>query len=239
MLQLQQRGSKRFRLIAFVLAVLVNISLAGLIYSLTIGGNKVPLKDPVTINFRQFTDSNVEEQEITPELEVIPEPKPQQDMVALPQSVQPSFDVQNINLNSSITLPALSMPTFDVSPQLVDVTRYIQPQAKVAPAVMTNVEQVVVGEPEIGFAKVLRKTEPQYPYKAKRLGVEGYVVLHILINDDGRAEEIKVIEEKPRGYFAKTSRKAIRRWQFEKAPVGTKVWKQQKMVFKLNTGDRL
>ncbi|MGC3834907.1 energy transducer TonB [Moritella viscosa] len=233
MLQLQQRGSKRFRLIALVLAVLVNISLAGLIYSLTIGGNKAPVNDPITINFRQFTDSNVEEQHVTPELEVIPEPKPQQDMVALPQSIQPSFDVQNINLNSSITLSALSMPTFDVSPQLIDVTSHIQPQVEVTPTVETNVEQTAVGEPEISFAKILRKTEPQYPYKAKRLRIEGYVLLHILINDDGRAEEIKVIEEKPRGYFAKTSRKAVRRWLFEKAPVGTEVWKKWRMSFEL------
>lgn len=239
MLQLQQRGSKRFRLLAFLLAVLVNISLAALIYSLTIGSNKAPVQEPISINFRQFTDSRVEEQEITPELEVIPEPKPQQEMVALPQPVQLSFDMQNINLNSSITLPALSVPTFDVSPQLVDVTSHIQPQAEVTPVAVTNVEQASVGEPEIGFAKVLRKTDPQYPYKAKRLKIEGYVLLHILINDDGRAEEIKVIEEKPRGYFAKTSRKAVRRWQFEKAPVGTEVWKQWKMEFKLNTGNRL
>lgn len=234
MLQLQQRGSKRFRLIALVLAVLVNISLAGLIYSLTIGGNKAPVNDPITINFRQFTDSNVEEQDITPELEVLPEPKPQQDMVALPQSIQPSFDVQNINLNSSITLPALAVPTFDVSPQFVDVTSYIQPQAEVTPIVVATVVQATTGKPEIGFAKILRKTEPQYPYKAKRLRIEGYVVLHILINDDGRAEEIKVIEEKPRGYFAKTSRKSVRRWEFEKAPIGTKVWKKWRMGFELN-----
>ena len=234
MLQLQQRGSKRFRLIALVLAVLVNISLAGLIYSLTIGGNKAPVNDPITINFRQFTDSNVEEQHVTPELKVIPEPKPQQDMVALPQSIQPSFDVQNIHLNSSITVSALAVPTFDVSPQFVDVTSYIQPQAEVTPVVVTNVVQATTGEPEIGVAKVLRRTEPQYPYKASRLSIEGYVVLHILINDDGRAEEIKVIEEKPRGYFAKTSRKAVRRWEFEKAPTGTEVWKKVKVIFELN-----
>jgi len=234
MLQSQQRSSKGYWLLALALALLVNVSLAGLIYCLTIGSNKIPEQDPISINFRQFTDSSVEEQEITPELEVIPEPKPQQEMVTLPQPVQPSFDVSNINLNSSISLPVLSVPSFDVSPQLVDVTSHIQPQVEVAPAVVTNVEQATVGEPEIGFAKVLRKTNPQYPYKAKRLKIEGYVLLHILVNDDGRAEEIKIIEEKPRGYFGKVSRKSVRRWQFEKAPTGTEVWKKWRMVFELN-----
>ncbi|NQZ93932.1 MAG: TonB family protein [Moritella sp.] len=234
MLQSPQRSSKGYWLLAFTLAVLVNISLAGLIYSLTIGSNKAPVRDPISINFRQFTDSSVEEQEISPELEVIPEPKPQQEMVSLPQPVQPSFDVQNINLNSNIILPVLSVPTFDVSPQLVDVTSHIQPQIDVAPVVVANVEQATVGEPEIGFAKVLRKTNPQYPYKAKRLKIEGYVLLHILVNDDGRAEEINIVEEKPRGYFGKVSRKSVRRWQFEKAPAGTEVWKKWRMVFELN-----
>jgi len=234
MLQSQLRGNKRFYLLALMLAVAVNISLAALIYGLTIGSNKALVTDPITINFRQFTDSSVEEQEISPELEVIPEPKPQQEMLTLPQSVQPTFDVSNINLNSSITLPALSVPTFEVSPQLVDVTSHIQPQAVVTPVAVTNVEQASVGEPEIGFAKVLRKTNPQYPYKAKRLKIEGYVLLHILINDDGRAEEIKIIEEKPRGYFARSTRKAVRRWQFEKAPEGAEVWKKWRMVFELN-----
>ena len=233
MLQSQQRSSKGYWLLAFTLAVLVNISLAGLIYSLTIGSNKTPVQDSISINFRQFTDSSVEEQEISPELEVIPEPKPQQEMVTLPQPVQPSFDVSNINLNSSITLPVLSVPTFDVSPQLVDVTSHIQPQVEVAPVVV-NIEQATVGEPKIGFAKVLRKTNPQYPYKAKRLKIEGYVLLHILVNDDGRAEEINIVEEKPRGYFGKVSRKSVRRWQFEKAPAGTAVWKKWRMVFELN-----
>lgn len=239
MLQLQQRSSKGHWLLALALAVLVNISLAGLIYSLTIGSNKAPTIEPITINFRQFTDSKVEEQEISPELEVIPEPKPQQEMLTLPPPVQQSldinrFDVSNINLNSSITLPALSVPTFEVLPQLVDVTSYIQPQVEVAPAAVTNVEQANIGEPEIGFAKVLRKTDPQYPYKALRLKIEGYVLLHILVNDDGRAEEIKIIEEQPRGYFGKVSRKAVRRWQFEKAPAGSEVWKKWRMVFELN-----
>ena len=136
MLQSQQRSSKGYWLLAFTLAVLVNISLAGLIYSLTIGSNKPPVQDSISINFRQFTDSSVEEQDLTPELEVIPEPKPQQEMVSLPQPVQPSFDVQNINLNSHIILPVLSVPTFDVSPQLVDVPSHIQPQIDVAPVVV-------------------------------------------------------------------------------------------------------
>lgn len=220
MLQLLQPGSKRFSFAALSLAIFVNISLAGLIYGLTIGSNKVAIKDPITINFRQFTDSTIEEKQVEPELEPIQEP--QQELVAiLPAAVQATFDTPKINFNTNISLPALSAPTFDISPQLTDITSAIQPQAITAP-------------PTIGVAKVRHRTNPQYPYKARRLKVEGYVLLHVLIDDAGNPKEIKVIEEKPRGYFAKASRKAVGRWEFEKTPPGTTQWKKVKLGFELN-----
>lgn len=233
MLQLLQPGNKRFWFIAFSLALLVNISLAGLIYGLTIGTNETNVNKPITIDFRQFTDSTVKEEEYTPELEVTPEPM--QEMTAIPQPALPTFDVQNISLNSNINLPAVSVPTFDIAPQLVDFTANIQPKINTAPTVVNNLQKTLpVAEPAIEVAKVLHRSNPQYPYKAKRLKIEGYVVLHILIDDTGRSQKVNIIEEKPRGYFAKTSRKAVSRWKFEKAPAGTEVWKKWRMVFELN-----
>ncbi|TEW52294.1 energy transducer TonB [Psychromonas algicola] len=219
MLQLLQPGSKHFSFAAFTLAIVVNVSLAGLIYGLTIGNSKQPIKDPLTINFRQFTDSTVEEQNNEPELEPIEEPQPI--TAALPPAVQATFDAPDISFNNSISLPAVSVPTFNVSPQLVDVTSAIQPEA-------------VLAEPQIGLAKIRHKSNPEYPYKARRLKIEGYVLLHVLIDDAGRPKEIKVIEEQPRGYFAKASRKAVGRWEFEKTPAGTTEWKKVKLGFELN-----
>ena len=45
MLQSQQRGSQGYWLLAFALALVVNISLAAVIYALTIGTNKTPVQD--------------------------------------------------------------------------------------------------------------------------------------------------------------------------------------------------
>jgi len=219
MLQLLQPGSKQFSLAALSLAIVVNVSLAGLIYGLTIGSSKPPVKDPLTINFRQFTDSTVEEQNDEPELAPIEEPQPV--AAALPPAVQATFDAPDISFNSSISLPAVSVPTFNVAPQLVDMTSAIQPEA-------------VLAEPQIGLAKIRHRSNPEYPYKARRLKIEGYVLLHVLIDDAGRPKQIKVIEEQPRGYFAKASRKAVGRWEFEKTPRGTTEWKKVKLGFELN-----
>ena len=223
--------SKWLRVCALIAAVLVNLTLAALIYGLTIGSKVVPVNDAISINFRQFTDSAVEEQTLEPELTVIPEKQPELSQLPTP-TVQPSIDVPKINLNSNISMAALAVPDFNVAPSLDNIAL---PDINVAPVTPTVVKTLSkVAAPTIGFAKVLRKVQPQYPYKAQRLKIEGHVLLHILIDDEGSPQEIKIIEEQPRGYFAQSARKAIRRWRFEKAPQGQEVWKKWRLSFELN-----
>ena len=224
------RKSQWLRISALVSAILVNLTLAALIYALTIGSKVAPVNDAISINFRQFTDSAVEEQTVEPELTIMPEQQPQLNQLPTP-SVQPSIDIPKINLNSNISMPVLAVPEFNVAPSLANIS---PPEVSVAvtPIVTKNITKT--GAPEIGFAKVLRKVQPRYPYKAQRLKIEGHVLLHILIDDEGLPQQIKVIEEQPRGYFAQSARKAIRRWRFEKAPQGQEVWKKWRLSFELN-----
>lgn len=233
MLPLQLQSNNVSRLSAILLAVLVNISLAGLIYGLTIGSYEPIAKTPISIDFRQFRDSSVEEKTLSPDLTVKPEDKPVVEPLPAP-TIQPNLTVANLNLESRISLPAMAMPEFNVTPNLqaIAVPDMAQPNAHANVDVVTAVN--ANASSEMGFAKVLRKVQPQYPYKAQRLKIEGHVLLHILIDDSGRPQEIKVIEESPRGYFAKSARKAVRRWHFEKAPAGTQVWKQWRLAFELN-----
>lgn len=223
--------NKWLRMGALLTAILVNLTLAALIYGLTIGSKVAPVNEAISINFRQFTDSTVEEQAIEPELTITPEQQPELNQPPTP-TVQPSIDIPKINLNSSISMPVLAVPEFSVSPSLDNLSL---PEVNIAPATPTVVKTVSkVSAPAIGFAKVLRKVQPQYPYKAQRLKIEGYVLLHILIDDEGLPQQIKIIEEQPRGYFAQPARKAIRRWRFEKAPQGQEVWKKWRLSFELN-----
>lgn len=39
--------------------------------------------------------------------------------------------------------------------------------------------------------------DPQYPELARRVGTEGKVLLHILVGADGRAEQVRIVSEKP------------------------------------------
>lgn len=231
MLPSQPPKSRCSWVIALVLAMLVNTSLAGLIYGLTLGKQKAPDRPTVSINFRQFTDSSVREKQLEPELalsaEVSPEltslPRPRPVLTVAPELVTPS----------AISLPAVTAPQLEVKPAaIVSFDLPIEAaETEVGESQLAGIDGISAA-PEIGVARMVRDITPQYPYKAKRRRIEGYILLHILIDDEGRAQEIKVIEEKPRGYFAKAARRAARRSQFQPAPAGSREWKRKRYEFK-------
>ena len=82
-----------------------------------------------------------------------------------------------------------------------------------------------------------RRAPIEYPKKARKLGVTGYVLMNLLINKRGRVEKIKVLESDPEGTFDDVAVAAVRSWEFQPAqyqgnPV--KVWAKQKIRFDLN-----
>jgi TonB family protein len=60
---------------------------------------------------------------------------------------------------------------------------------------------------------LLKKVEPEYPHAAKAAGVEGDVVLRIIIGTDGRVEEIHLRCGKP--LLIEAAAKAVSKWQYE------------------------
>ncbi|WP_444997884.1 energy transducer TonB [Aliikangiella sp. IMCC44359] len=61
----------------------------------------------------------------------------------------------------------------------------------------------------------LVRIEPQYPRVAALNEIEGYVTLTYDVDEEGRAINIKIVDAKPKGYFEKVSRKALRKWKFK------------------------
>lgn len=76
----------------------------------------------------------------------------------------------------------------------------------------------------------------QYPPKAKARGVEGYVLVSLLIGDNGEVQKVRVLESKPGGVFEQTAVSSIRKWRFQPAQYqgkSVKVWARQKIRFTL------
>jgi protein TonB len=82
----------------------------------------------------------------------------------------------------------------------------------------------------------VNRAAPVYPPLAKRVRHEGTVIFNILIDEKGRVAEIETIKGVGREDMDVAAHDAVREWTFKpgtKDGVPVKVWKIEKVVFKL------
>lgn len=65
-------------------------------------------------------------------------------------------------------------------------------------------------------AVLLSKVSPVYPESARKLGIEGSVVLEVAIDASGRVREVEVVRGLPYG-LSEAAVEAVRRWQYRAA----------------------
>jgi protein TonB len=96
---------------------------------------------------------------------------------------------------------------------------------------------VMTGESVDDPPKATRRPPLEYPRKAKQKGIEGYVVLNMLIDKTGQVVNVRVLESNPTGIFDEVATKGVNEWSFTPAkykgqPV--RVWAKQKLRFELS-----
>lgn len=64
-------------------------------------------------------------------------------------------------------------------------------------------------------ARVIQFVNPVYPQSAQARGIEGFVVLEIVISERGMVTEARVVTAQPQGLFDQVAIDAIRKWTFE------------------------
>ena len=85
--------------------------------------------------------------------------------------------------------------------------------------------------------RVIKRSPIVYPELARKQGVSGYVSMNVLINENGRVDDVQILQSEPAEVFDLMADSTIRQWQFEPATYNGKkvqVWAAQKIVFKLN-----
>ena len=64
---------------------------------------------------------------------------------------------------------------------------------------------------------LLKKVEPIYPERSRRLGQEGYVVVRFEVDVKGKVRNPAIHEAVPNGHFERATINAIRQWRFQAA----------------------
>ncbi|MEC7987454.1 MAG: energy transducer TonB, partial [Myxococcota bacterium] len=65
--------------------------------------------------------------------------------------------------------------------------------------------------------KAIQRTAPVYPSRAHRKGIEGYVVLSLLIDVQGRVQDVVIVESHPLEIFDEAASSSIASWKFHPA----------------------
>lgn len=83
----------------------------------------------------------------------------------------------------------------------------------------------------------LSRQPPQYPYKAARRGIEGWVRVAFDVTETGSVDNVEVIESDPPGVFDQAATRAVYSWRFKPRIVNGKAVSgkaSQVVDFKLN-----
>jgi protein TonB len=84
-----------------------------------------------------------------------------------------------------------------------------------APPVVANSDLVADGPAEISTVEYLRPPEPRYPPASRAAREEGLVVLRVLVDERGRAQEISVLKSSGHPRLDEAARTAVRRALFK------------------------
>jgi protein TonB len=71
------------------------------------------------------------------------------------------------------------------------------------------------------LAKPITKVQPEYPDIARMMGVEGSVVVYVLVGKDGRVKDARIVKS-VEPMLNRAAERAVREWIFKPALTGNK-----------------
>lgn len=170
---------------------------------------------PVMVHFVTPPAPKVEEPKPQPRIEP-PKPKP---IVKRPRPVEPP--------------PVLAAPVEAPSRSPVVIAPPPPPPAP-APVVTAPLPVTM----PVFDADYLENPAPSYPQFSRRLGEQGRVILRVLVNPRGTADEVQVRTSSGHGRLDDSARETVRRWKFVPAKRGSEpvaAWVLVPISFRLDS----
>ena len=157
---------------------------------------------------------------------VKPKPKPKPKPKKKPERAKPKRTAPSPTLDSSLSGIDTGLDAFMSEDMNMD------------DALLGDVgKNMVMSEDSVDVApQPSERSAMEYPKKARKMGVSGYVVMNLLINKQGGVEKVKVLESQPANIFDDVAVTGVKTWRFKPAQYkgeAVKVWAKQKVRFDL------
>jgi protein TonB len=152
-----------------------------------------------------------------------------------PELPELKIDMPNIDVGRiKISKPKEPKPAAQPTPKPAPKREKVEPKTR--PKLAAQKTRFSLGEVD-SHPRLVHKVNPTYPFRAKRRGIEGKVVVRFLVDKQGRVSEFSVVQAEPEDVFEESALKAVKEWQFEpgmkdKKPVST--WVQVPIRFELS-----
>ena len=153
-----------------------------------------------------------------------------------PPEAQPKKQVAKPRMHQQITR-SLSLP-FEVNPRLPQGPATIS-----MPDVMsTSLDNLCLdtlfdtGDLDQPLT-VISRVPPVYPFRAKAKGIEGWVSVEFTVNEQGRVQDIKILDAEPEKIFDDSVMQCVAAWRFKPGRVNREIVKTRartRVRFKLN-----
>ena len=164
----------------------------------------------------------VEEKPVTRKLKLRPVPRPER---VVPQATPRGEPVPE---------PIANQP-FIAHSAVENQAPRIPAPAPEAPIQLATVTKARASEPDY-IARYLYNPPPQYPWQARRMGIEGRVVLQVEILQDGNAGRIEIRQSSGHELLDQAAIKAVGGWRFEAARIAgvpITAWAEVPISFRL------
>lgn len=162
--------------------------------------------------------------------------EPEKKKNAPPPKAQPKKQVAKPRMNRQISR-SLSMP-FEINPRLPK-----GPATIAVPEVMSNSLDTLslstlfdTGDLDQPLT-IISRIPPIYPFRAKAKAIEGWVSVEFTVNEQGRVEDIKIIDAEPEKIFDDSVIQCLAAWRFKPGRVNRELVKTRartRIRFKLN-----
>ncbi len=192
----------------FAGALIITLILFGSLPNLvSIKPEKNDLESLNPVDFIRFTPEPPKPREKPQKQE--PDKKPEK--IIKPRTQKPREMVQQ---QLTLDIPAMDL---DIDPRISGGIPVIsRPPAPKVAAVMSQPDfSSIMDQSEVDIMPMPTfKRSPRYPFRAKRMGIEGVVKIQFLVDKYGNVSNITILEANPPEFFERSVLNAVSTWKF-------------------------